>query len=198
MNKQHLEVKRRDGDEYEQIVFAEVLIPKTPNVFGDYWTEEAIKEAAYAFAEKGYGIDIDHDNVDISGSVFVAEWFIARENDPDFIKGSWVIGMKITDPVIWQQVLDNELNGFSYEAQVSFLEAVYTDDDDGVRQGYTEPSTVDGHVHAYAILVDANGRPVSGGTDEVNGHSHTISSHTVTDEADGHTHRFNIVNKEQV
>lgn len=187
-------IKRKDGEEWERVVFAEVLIPDVPNVYGDLWSKKAVREAAYEFLRQGYGIDVDHDNVDVSGPVHVVESFIVRPGDEDFIEGSWVIAMRVEDDVLWQKILDNEINGYSYEAMVSFIDGVFVDDtDDGTRTGYTEPDVNDGHKHAFAILVDAENRPLSGGTDEVNGHSHTISNHTVTDEADGHTHRFNIV-----
>lgn len=186
-------LRLRDDREYEQVVFAEVLIPETPNVYGDYWTRDAIREAAYMFAKTGYGIDIDHDNLDRTGQVYVVESFIARQNDPDFIEGSWVIGMKIEDDTIWQAVLDGEINGYSYEAVVKFMHAILTMVDDGVRVGFTEPDLDDGHVHEFMVMVDENGRPIEGGTSETDGHSHTISSHTVTDEAEGHKHRYNLV-----
>lgn len=184
---------RADKPEWEQVVFAEVLIPETPNVYGDYWTKDAIREAAYLFMREGFGIDIDHDNVDMSGPIYVVETFIAREGDPDFITGSWVVAMKIEDAEVWQRILDNEINGYSYEAMIAFLSATLKMEDDGVRTGMTEPDLVDDHRHAFMVMVDEANRPISGGTDEVNGHSHPISVHTVTDEALGHTHRYNLV-----
>lgn len=187
-------IVRKDGEEWERVVFAEVLIPHVPNVFGDIWTPKAVRECAYEFARKGYGIDIEHDNLDVTGPVFVVESFIVREGDPDFLEGSWVVAMKVTDDALWGRILNNEINGYSYEATVSFMAGVFVDaTDDGTRTGLTEPDPYDGHRHAFAVLVDTNNRPLSGGTDEVDGHSHTISTHTVTDEADGHSHRFNLV-----
>jgi hypothetical protein len=126
--------------------------------------------------------------------VHVVESFIVRAGDTDFIEGSWVVAMRVEDDTLWQKILDNEINGYSYEATVNFLAGIFVDEtDDGTRTGYTEPDPYDGHRHAFAVLVDANNRPLSGGTDEVDGHSHTISTHTVTDESDGHSHRFNLV-----
>jgi hypothetical protein len=187
-------LKRKDGDEWERVVFAEVLIPNVPNVFGDLWSPAAVREAAYEFMRQGYGIDVDNDNVDVSGPVHVVESFIVRAGDTDFIEGSWVVAMRVEDDTLWQKILDNEINGYSYEATVNFLAGIFVDEtDDGTRTGYTEPDPYDGHRHAFAVLVDANNRPLSGGTDEVDGHSHTISTHTVTDESDGHSHRFNLV-----
>lgn len=184
---------RADRPEWEQVVFAEVLVPETRNVYGDYWTRDGIRDAAYLFMKEGFGIDIDHDNIDRTGTMYVVESFLARDSDPDFIPGSWVVATKIEDPVIWEAILNNEINGYSYEAVIAFLQGVLKMDDDGVRTGVTEPDLTDGHVHTFMVLVDEDNRPVSGGTDEVHGHSHSISTHTVTDAAAGHTHRYNIV-----
>lgn len=185
----------RNDREWERVVFAEVLIPEVPNVFNDYWTREGIKRAAYAFMMQGFGIDVEHDNVDVSGlGAAVVESFIARANDPDgFIEGSWVVGMKILDDNLWQAILDGQINGYSYEALVEFFSAFITYVDDGIRQGVTEPDPNDGHTHEFVVMVDASNRPVDGGTAEANGHSHVISTHTVTDEANGHVHRYNLV-----
>lgn len=175
-------------------MFAEVLIPETPNVYGDFWTKAGIIDAAYKFMQYGFGVDVEHSNIDIQNSVYVVESFIARAGDPDFIPGSWVVGMRIDDMNIWQDVLDNNINGFSYEALVQFFDATFIMQDSGVRTGATDPVLDgDGHVHEFLIMVDENTRPISGGTNEVNGHSHTITTGTVTDEAEGHTHRYTLV-----
>lgn len=186
-------VVRKDSSQWEQVVFAEVIVPEMANVYGDYWTEDAIKDAAYMYARKGFKIDLEHDNVDISDKVTVVEFFIVRDNDPDFIKGSWVVGMHIEDDAIWQAVLSGEVNGYSYEAMVEPMPATLVTTDDGVRQGTTEPDTTDGHTHDFIVLVGSDNRPIDGGTTENNGHSHQISVSTVTDEAQGHVHRYNLV-----
>lgn len=184
---------REDDKEWERVVFAEVLIPETPNTYADYWTHEGIKDAAYTFMINGFGIDRDHDHVDLSDRVHVVESFIAREGDGDFIVGSWVVAMKIMDDDLWNAVLNNEINGYSYEALNEFFSAVLTVEDDFIRVGITEPDSDDDHTHAFMVMVDEDNRVVSGGTEETHGHFHTISTHTITDEADGHTHRYNLV-----
>lgn len=190
----NLVLHTRNDEGWERVVMAEVLIPEVPNVFGDYWTEKEITEAAYLFMKKGYIIDIEHDKVDIrSRGVYVVESFIVREGDPTFIKGSWVVGMRIEDDDIWDRVLSGELNGFSYEAIVGLLSAILEYDDDNFRTGMTEPDPYDGHRHTFAVWVDDNNRPVEGGTDEVNGHSHTITTHSVTDYSANHVHRYTIL-----
>jgi len=190
----NLALHTRNDEGWERVVMAEVLIPEVPNVFGDYWTEREITEAAYLFMKKGYIIDVEHDRVDIRNrGVYVVESFIAREGDPTFIKGSWVVGMRIEDDDIWGRVLSGELNGFSYEAIVGLLSAILEYDDDNFRTGMTEPDPYDGHRHTFAVWVDDNNRPVEGGTDEVNGHSHTITTHSVTDYSANHVHRYTIL-----
>lgn len=186
-------IVRADGS-WERIVFAEVLIPNVPNVYNDYWTPAGIRDAAYQFMKTGFGIDIEHDNVDVSGTgVYVVESFIVRANDPTFIEGSWVVGVYIADDALWQKVLDGELNGFSYQALATFLPALLEVVDSGVRIGVTEPSLEDGHTHEFMVMVGADNRPKSGGTSETNGHFHGITTSTVTGTAAGHVHRYNLV-----
>ena len=187
-----MRIVRADYPEWEQVVYAEVLIPGVPNVYGDIWTEDAIKEAAYAYLRAGILVDINHNN-ETSDLLYVVESFIARNNDPDFIRGSWVVALKIEDPETWDKVLNNELNGFSYEALVAFIDGSLTLVDNYLRTGVVTADLTDGHTHNFMVKVDANNRPVSGGTDEVNGHWHSISRHSVTGEAAGHTHRYNLV-----
>jgi hypothetical protein len=194
MSTTEVRLHARADQQWERIVYAEVLIPETPNVYNDYWTKEAVKEFAYGFMRDGFGVDVEHDEVDIIDKVYPVESFIVRPGDPDFIEGAWVIGMKIEDDQLWQDVLDNNINGFSYKALVYFLDATLATLDSGVRTGVTEPvAGGDGHIHSFMVIVGTDNRPISGGTDEVNGHSHTISVHTVTDISGGHSHRFNMV-----
>jgi len=189
---------RRSEPGFEQIVMGEVLIPDTPNTEGDIYTRENIRDFAYAFAamglNSGVGNDVEHDNVDRTGDVYVIESFIARENDPDFIEGSWVVAMKITDPDLWQQVLDGEINGFSYEALAELIPVKIENLRSRVITGITSPDPIDGHTHSYAVVVDALNKPVKAAvTGETDGHTHLITTHTITGTTNGHTHRFDVI-----
>jgi hypothetical protein len=184
---------RRDGEGWEQVVMAEILIPDTPNTYGDIYTHAAIKEFAYQFAMQGYGIDVNHNQDDVTGKVYVVESFIVRPGDPDFIEGSWVVAMKILDPDIWQKVLDGEINGYSFEALVTMLPIQIDNLRNRIITGITHPDLFDGHTHTYSVVVDTLNKPVSGGTGVTDGHSHNISTHTFTDIADAHSHRFDVI-----
>lgn len=70
---------------------------------------------AYGFLSKGItdSIDLNHDG--LKSGAKVVESFIARENDPDFIPGAWVIGVHVPDESTWNLIKGGELNGFSLE-----------------------------------------------------------------------------------
>lgn len=185
---------KKDEDGYERIVYAELLIPETPNAYNDYHTLTSVREFAYAFMIKGFFIDEEHDNVDISDKVQVVESWIAREGDPDFIEGSWVVGMYIGDDLIWDKVLNGELNGFSYEALVNFTPATVDVPIIRTVSGITEADTMDGHTHEYFVLLDPTGSIIAGGTvEDDTDHTHLIRRHTFTDESAYHQHLFNYV-----
>ena len=72
----------REDKKWEQVVFAEVLVPDVVNSFGDIYTRAAIVEFAYEFARQGYGLDVDHDNVLVWNIVFVST--VTDENSSRF------------------------------------------------------------------------------------------------------------------
>ena len=181
----------KDEDGFERIVFAEVLIPDVPNTHGDYHTKASVRDFAYGFMLNGFGIDLNHNNNDVSSSVSVIESFIARKGDPDFQEGSWVVGLHVADDYIWEQILSGELNGYSYEATVYRKQAVMDVPVRAYASGVTEPDPFDGHTHEFVVMLDDEERPIIGGTSETQGHSHTISTHTYTDKSFEHSHIFN-------
>lgn len=187
----NLEIKTKD--EWERVVFAELLIPDTTDVYGDFHTKESVKRWAYQFMREGFGIEVEHNKIDRSEDLQIVESFIAREGDPEFIVGAWVIGMYIGDDEVWEQVLAGELNGFSYTAKIEKMDVDMVMPIDIMRTGVTEPDINDGHVHDFFVILDTDGRAIAGGTSEMNGHSHAIRSHTFTEEAAGHVHIYNFV-----
>jgi hypothetical protein len=179
---------------FERVAFAEVLIPNTLNVYGDFHTKESIRQFAYGFMINGFGIDLQHDNVDVSEKVRIVESFVARDGDPTFVPGAWVVGIHVLDDDIWNDILSGELNGFSYEAVVSVLPVEINVPDVQEAAGETYPDPTDGHTHQFYVRLDGDGRVISGGTTAERGHSHSISSHTFTDydSAQTHRHRFSV------
>lgn len=184
---------RVDEEGYERVVFAEVIIPNSLNVYGDLHSEASVKEFAYGFMLSGFGRDVEHDEIDRGDGLTVVESFIARAGDQDFVPGSWVIGMHIADDDLWAQVLRGELNGFSYSAFADVMEVAVAAPDQPTDVGFTEPDIEDGHIHQYFVVLTDEGRVLIGGTTETNGHTHNIRSHTRTEYGNGHNHIFNLV-----
>ena len=191
---------KRNGEEYERLAYGEVIVPEVPNVYGDYHTRDSVREFAYGFMINGFKIDKDHDHLDRTGKVRIVETFIAREGDPDFTVGAWVVGIYVIDDDLWNDILTGEINGFSYEAWVESLKVELQVDVPFDVFGETLPAVGDGHVHSFYARLDETGRVVAGGTNEVDGHSHVLSSHTYTelDSEGGHRHRFLLTNAGEV
>lgn len=193
---QKLKFVKRDGQEWEQVAWSELLVPNTPNVYGDVWTEEAIVGARDQYMRSDYKLDIEHDQVDVRNvDYYVVESFIAREGDPDFIAGAWVIGVKIINEDLWNKVLNGEINGFSYEATV-LAEPITIEYPDELEQqiitGVTEADPFDGHTHTFSVVVGPLNKVISGSTGETDGHTHPITSHTTTGYSAGHNHRYQV------
>jgi hypothetical protein len=185
------EAADQDAVAEERLVFAEVYAPDRPDSDQEFMRAEDIKQMAYNFMRKSEMglIDVNHDNQVVEGCT-VVESFIARKGDPDFIEGSWVVGVHIPDDTVWEQVKKGEINGFSLQALVEGdVEMVEVDIPDQIT-GMT--SKTEGHYHRYIVQYDAQGR-FRGGTTSPgdDGHVHQIKRGTFTEKAeDGHTHRF--------
>lgn len=185
------EVHIKKADDEQQIVYAEVYVPNVPDAHNDFMTVEEVRDMAYDFMKKGRmgQVDTNHDNV-VNGS-FVVESFIARDGDPDFIPGSWVVGIYVPDAATWELIKSGELNGFSIEALVTKIPTVMTIEVPDTVAGGTD--TVDGHFHSFKVNFDENAIFLGGTTTVASGHSHRIKKPTVTEEAEGHTHRFSFL-----
>jgi len=183
-------IKKTDDD--RQLAYGEVYLPMIPDSQGDFMTEIEIEKMAHRFMKNQllYGVDTEHDMAD-NGSV-VVESFIAREGDPDFIKGAWVAAIWVPDD-LWPLVKSGELGGFSMYGGGERIATMITIEvpDDGILKG--ETGEMEDHIHKYTLRFDSEGSFLGGETNTVNGHLHQITKGTVTDKADDHRHRFSFV-----
>lgn len=184
-------------EEYERLIYSEVYAPNRPDSDGAFMTADNIKQMAHRFIASGKmgQIDLFHDNNVVEGCV-VVESFIAREGDPTFIEGAWVVGIYIGNDAVWQAILGGTINGLSVEAITLEEEVAVTIENAGEITGFT--TTIHDHKHTFKVLYGEEGEFLGGVTDEVNGHFHKITVGTVTgyatDEAKNtHKHKFSFI-----
>jgi hypothetical protein len=184
-------MKLKKFDEELQVVYGEVYIPDVLDAQGDFMTAETIRRMAHRFLEQSRvdHIDIAHNEVKQDASV--VESFIARQGDPDFIDGSWVVGVHVRDRSLWEAVKKGEYNGFSLagevEASSEEVEVLVPE----YVSGQTEKA--EGHTHRFTVSFGAAGEFLGGITDEGAGHAHAITSGSATEMTAGHSHRFHFV-----
>lgn len=190
------------ASEEQQMVWAEVYAPNTPDADGDIMSAEDIQKMAYKFMreKKTDRVDLQHNNKVVNGAT-VIESFIARKGDPHFIEGSWVVGIHVADKQVWGMIKKGEINGFSMEAMVTRRKSSMVVDMPPVIRGKVAKSD-DGHDHEFFISYDEDGKFLGGVTSTVDGHRHVIQRGTVTEPArksDGtnHNHRFSFVEQLQ-
>lgn len=184
-------------EEYERLIYSEVYAPNRPDSDGAFMTAETIKQMAHQFIASGKmgQIDLFHDNKVVEGCV-VVESFIAREGDPTFIEGAWVVGIFIGNEAVWKAVLNGTINGLSVEALTLEEVVDVTLENTGEITGHT--TTIHDHKHSFKVLYGEDGEFLGGVTDVVDGHFHKITVGTITGYAtdnnkNTHKHKFSFI-----
>lgn len=105
------------SDTVRQIVYGVVYAPDVVDAHGDMMTIEEIEKAAHGFmeAQHTHNIDKQHDLQTDQG--YVIESYVApcdmQLGEQTITKGSWVVGVKVTDTDTWSQIEKGEITGFS-------------------------------------------------------------------------------------
>ncbi len=94
----------------KRIVYGEVLAPDAVDAQGDRVRAEEIEAAAHRFLARGGVVGAMH--AEVSGVGRVVESFVARDGDPDFAPGAWVLGVQLNEDA-WRHVQDGAWTGFS-------------------------------------------------------------------------------------
>lgn len=180
-------------DASERLVYAEVYAPLRPDSDGEFMDAEGIRKMAFEFMKtmKLDSVDAYHSNELVPGCC-VVESFIARKDDPDFIEGSWVVGMHVDNDDMWDKIEKGEINGFSLEALVHKDSVDVEMEIPPVILGKTMKAELaeDDHTHTFYVAYSDEGKFLGGSTDSVNGHNHAIRRGSVTEKSEGHSHKF--------
>lgn len=181
------------ADEEKRMVYAEVYAPDRPDTDGEFMTAVEIEKMAHQFLRDGRTkfVDVQHKNETYDGVEVVESW-VAKDGDPIFIPGSWVVGVHIPNDELWQAVKSGELNGFSMESAVLRRDADVEIEIPEIVSGTTTKE--DGHTHLFFVKFDIEGQFLGGCTDAgPDGHVHQIIAGTKTEKVAGHSHRFSSV-----
>jgi hypothetical protein len=105
-------------DSLLQVVFAELYAPDIVDSQRDFMTRDEIRKSCWGFMKSGRNeIDVEHDGVVTTCAV--VESFIARDDDPVFVPGSWVLGVHVPETELWGRIEKGELNGLGLAAPFS-------------------------------------------------------------------------------
>ena len=120
----------------DKLVYSAVAIPGEPDYDGEILTEEEIQYAAHKFMSNYRIIDPEHvcaltnECINVGNPV---ESTILREpmtvksihdgNEMTLPKGSWILGIEVTDPKEWERIVTGEATGLSLTAARSTLKS---------------------------------------------------------------------------
>jgi hypothetical protein len=188
-----VDVQIKKSDDEQQLVFGEVYAPSPPDSQNDFMSREEIQQMAYEFMRKGFVGHIDVNHTREESGWYVVESFIARDDDPIFISGAWVLGVKVPSPKIWAMIKNQELNGFSIDGSGIRTNTIIAVEVPEVLSGQTLETG--GHTHPFVVSYNNVGDFVGGTTLGPSDHFHQIIQGTVTEAAgtDKHVHRFSFV-----
>lgn len=175
-------IVRKDVE--KQIVYGVVYAPGEIDSHGEMMLAADIETMAHRFMgrmveAKGAVIDTEHDNVAIGA--YPIESYVETVEGQPWPVGSWILGVKITDPEVWRKVKAGELNGYSFEAMVQKRPVVVEVQMDPDFLGMTDKA--EGHDHAFFVEFNEEGRVTGGTTSYDFGHRHTIIAGTATEMA---------------
>ena len=98
----------------QQIVYGVVLEPNVIDLQGDRLSKSEIRAACHKFMQTSQRIGKEHSGV---AKASIIESYIAltdfKCNGQVVKSGSWVMGVKIHDPALWQAVKKGDITGFS-------------------------------------------------------------------------------------
>ena len=102
----------------QRIVFGPVLIPNEPDTDGDVVSAEHIETVAHKFVEEYGNIDLQHslNNVGKLVESYILPVDIDTGDGNIVPKGSWMMGVRVTDDDSWEAVKNGKLGGFSIMA----------------------------------------------------------------------------------
>lgn len=111
------------ADDEKQVVKGIVIEPEVEDSDGNWTTREEIEKAAHDFLKRGEMV-VGHEHFLKMPDSFVVESHITEEdrtiNGKEVKEGSWIVGIKVEDPEIWEAVKKGRYGGFSIAGDANF------------------------------------------------------------------------------
>lgn len=102
-------------DDAKRIVYGVVMQPDVRDSHGEWEDAETIEAAAHRYLAESRKHDVQHAEEQVG--VVPVESFIAPADmeyaGRPILKGSWVMAVRVDDEAVWQEVVKEELTGFS-------------------------------------------------------------------------------------
>jgi len=132
--------KLQFADEEKHEVFGVALLAGVPIYryspsMGEYYvifTKEAIEKIVLKFFKDGLNssVNVEH-SIDIEGVTLIESIITSprvKVEDFDAPEGSWIVGYKIENAKVWEQVKEGTFKGFSVEGYFNLLDTPDMDD----------------------------------------------------------------------
>ena len=136
------EVKLASVNKERQMLYGPALIPNkyilridknTGEDYYIYFDAETIAKCAHLYLKKNlqHNTTLEHE-FSVMGCPVVESWIIEGEQDKAYHfgltapVGSWIVGVNVTDPEIWNEVKEGNVEGFSIEGHFNELAVTMT------------------------------------------------------------------------
>lgn len=105
-----------DSSGEEHFVYGEVLIPDWTDAHGHTISAELVRKTSHDYMTNFQRIGLQH-STDVSSKVSILESYIAPVDfelaGSSIKKGTWMMGVRVNDPVLWSKIKAGDLTGFS-------------------------------------------------------------------------------------
>src|SRR3990167_7984772 len=113
-------------DPEKRIVYGEVYVPFDPDPNQTYSVDQValrvdsydtfmrrvtLERLAHQYMEFMRNVDLQHDRESRAG--VPVESYTARDDDPIFLPGAWIMGTRVDDDEVWGRIVSGEITGYS-------------------------------------------------------------------------------------
>lgn len=136
-SKQEQQTAKFAMDSERMELFGAAMIPdlamyRKTEELGEYmsvFSAETIREIAQVYAERGFFNNMNIDHSDREAGSYVFQSYIVDEDKGVFApkgidvpNGSWIVGVKVNDEKVWNEIKEGKTTGFSVEGLFDILD----------------------------------------------------------------------------